>query len=75
MVLAALPHLADASRIDGQGRRPLWTYVHVPSGSPVDQADTVTRIFEHFAPGFRDAVVVVRSVPASRLAEHNANLA
>ena len=74
MVLAALPHLADPSRIDAQGRRPLWTYAHVPSGSPVDQTETITKIFERFAPGFRDIVVAVRSVPAARLAEHNANL-
>jgi phytoene dehydrogenase-like protein len=74
MVLAALPHLADPSRIDAQGRRPLWTYAHVPSGSPVDQSETVTGIFERFAPGFRDVVVAVRSVPAARLADHNANL-
>ena len=74
MVLAALPHLADPSRIDAQGRRPLWTYAHVPSGSPVDQTETITKIFERFAPGFRDIVVAVRSVPASRLADHNANL-
>lgn len=74
MVLASLPHLADPNRIDAQGRRPLWTYAHVPHGSPVDQAETITRIFERFAPGFRDVVVAVRSVSASRLAEHNANL-
>jgi phytoene dehydrogenase-like protein len=74
MVLASLPHLADPSRIDAQGRRPLWTYAHVPSGSPVDQSETITRVFERFAPGFRDVVVAVRSVPAARLAEHNANL-
>jgi phytoene dehydrogenase-like protein len=74
MVLAAVPHLADPSRIDAQGRRPLWTYAHVPSGSAVDQSETVTKIFERFAPGFRDVVVAVRSVPAARLAEHNANL-
>jgi phytoene dehydrogenase-like protein len=74
MVLAALPHLADPSRIDAQGRRPLWTYAHVPSGSPVDQTETITKIFERFAPGFRDIVMAVRSVPAARLAEHNANL-
>lgn len=74
MVLASLPHLADPNRIDAQGRRPLWTYAHVPHGSPVDQAETVTRIFERFAPGFRDIVVAVRSVPASRMAEHNANI-
>jgi phytoene dehydrogenase-like protein len=74
MVLAALPHLADPSRIDGQGRRPLWTYAHVPSGSPVDQTERVTKIFERFAPGFRDIVVAVRSVPAARMADHNGNL-
>ncbi len=74
MVLAALPHLVDPGRIDADGRRPLWTYAHVPSGSPVDQAQTVTAIFERFAPGFRDVVVAVRSTPASRLAQHNANL-
>jgi len=74
MVLAALPHLADPTRIDAQGRRPLWTYAHVPSGSPVDQSETVTGIFERSAPGFRDVVVAVRSIPAAQLAEHNANL-
>jgi phytoene dehydrogenase-like protein len=74
MVLGALPHLADPTRIDAQGRRPLWTYAHVPSGSPVDQTDVVTNILERFAPGFRDIVVATRSVPAARLADHNANL-
>jgi phytoene dehydrogenase-like protein len=74
MVLAALPHLADPGRIDAQGRRPLWTYAHVPSGSSIDQAERITAIFERFAPGFRDIVVAARSVPASRLADHNANL-
>ncbi|MET0474818.1 MAG: NAD(P)/FAD-dependent oxidoreductase [Mycobacterium sp.] len=74
MVLAALPHIADPGRIDAAGRRPLWTYAHVPAGSTVDMAEAVTGVFERFAPGFRDAVVAVRSVPASRLARHNANL-
>jgi phytoene dehydrogenase-like protein len=74
MVLAALPHIADPSRIDDAGRRPLWTYAHVPAGSTVDMADAVIGVFEKFAPGFRDVVVAVRSVPASRLADHNANL-
>ena len=60
-------------RIDAQGRRPLWTYAHVPSGSPIDQTEAVTAVFERFAPGFRDIVVAARSVPAARLAEHNAN--
>ena len=74
MVLAALPHLTDPGRIDAQGRRPLWAYAHVPAGSTVGMADTVSSVFERFAPGFRDLVVGVRSVPAARLSDHNANL-
>ncbi len=74
MVLAASPHTADPGRIDAQGRRPFWTYAHVPAGSPVDQTDTVTAIMERFAPGFADLVVGVRSVAAARMAEHNANI-
>jgi phytoene dehydrogenase-like protein len=73
MVLAATPHVADLARIDADGRRPLWTYAHVPSGSTVDQSETVTGVLERFAPGFRDIVLAVRSVPAARLADHNAN--
>jgi phytoene dehydrogenase-like protein len=74
MVLAALPHIADPARVDPAGRRPLWTYAHVPAGSAVDMAETVTDVVERFAPGFRDVVVATRSIPAARLADHNANL-
>jgi phytoene dehydrogenase-like protein len=74
MILAALPHLADPGRIDAEGRRPMWAYAHVPAGSTVDMAESVTAVVERFAPGFRDLVVAARSVPASRLADHNANL-
>jgi phytoene dehydrogenase-like protein len=73
MVLAASPHVADPTRADADGRRPLWTYAHVPSGSTMDQTEAVTRVFERFAPGFRDIVVAARGVPAARLADHNAN--
>lgn len=74
MVLAATPHVADPTRIDADGRRPLWSYAHVPAGSTVDMAEAVTEVFERFAPGFRDVVVAARSIPAARLADHNANL-
>ncbi|OSC40462.1 phytoene desaturase family protein [Mycobacterium decipiens] len=73
MVLAAVPHLADRGRIDPGGRRPFWTYAHVPSGSALDATEVVTAVVERFAPGFRDIVVAARSVPAARMAEHNAN--
>ena len=73
MTLAALPHVADPSRIDDQGRRPLWTYAHVPSGSTVDLTETITAMFERAAPGFRDLVVAARCVPAAQMSDHNAN--
>ena len=45
----------------------------MPSGSPVDQTEAVTAIFERFAPGFRDMVVAARCIPAAQLSDHNAN--
>ncbi|WP_205877137.1 phytoene desaturase family protein [Mycobacterium camsae] len=73
MVLAALPHLTDPGRMDAQGRRPFWTYAHVPAGSSQDATESVTRVVERFAPGFRDVVLAARSVPAARMSDHNAN--
>lgn len=73
MVLAALPHLTDPSRIDAAGRRPMWAYAHVPAGSTIDPTEAVTAAVERFAPGFRDIVLAARAVPAARLADHNAN--
>ena len=73
MTLAALPHLMDPSRIDAQGRRPLWTYSHVPANSTADLAETITAQFERYAPGFRDLVLAARVVPAAQMSAHNAN--
>lgn len=73
MTLVAVPHVADPSRIDDQGRRPLWTYAHVPANSTEDLTETITAMFETFAPGFRDLVVAARCVPAAQISHHNAN--
>ncbi|OBG22721.1 NAD(P)/FAD-dependent oxidoreductase [Mycobacterium sp. 852002-51057_SCH5723018] len=73
MVLAASPHIVDPGRIDIVGRRPFWTYAHVPSGSTLNATEVVTGVLERFAPGFRDVVVAARAVPAARMADHNAN--
>jgi phytoene dehydrogenase-like protein len=73
MVLAAAPHIVDSGRIDVAGRRPFWTYAHVPSGSDLDATEAITATVERFAPGFRDVVVAARAVPAAHLADHNAN--
>ena len=73
MVLAAQSYTADPTRIDAHGRRPFWTYAHVPAGSTVDQTAAITKVMQRFAPGFSDIVVAARSIPASRLHEHDAN--
>lgn len=73
MILAASPNTADPKRVAAQGYRPFWTYAHVPAGSTVDQAGAVTAVMERLAPGFSDLVVAARSIPASRLPDHNAN--
>jgi phytoene dehydrogenase-like protein len=73
MTLTSLPHLADPSRVDAHGRRPLWTYAHVPSGSDADLTETITAMFERVAPGFRDLVVAARCVPAAQMSSQNAN--
>ena len=73
MVLAAQPWIADPGRIDAGGRRPFWTYAHVPAGSPLDQTAVITAVMERFAPGFSDIVLDARSIPASSMHIHDAN--
>ncbi|HTQ20113.1 NAD(P)/FAD-dependent oxidoreductase [Mycobacterium sp.] len=73
MVLASVPQVADPGRIDSQGRRPFWTYAHVPPNSTLDATEVVTDVVERFAPGFRDVVVAARAVPAAQMSDHNAN--
>ena len=73
MVLAAQSFSADPSRVDAQGRRPMWTYAHVPAGSTVDQTAAITAVIERFAPGFSDIVVAARGIPAAGMHLHDAN--
>jgi|SRR5690625_154914 len=72
MVLVSDPAQVVPSRQRG-GLRPLWSYAHVPAGSGRDMTEEITAQIERFAPGFRDVVVASRSIPASRMAEHNEN--
>jgi len=73
MLLLSQPAVVDQSRLGPNGESPLWTYAHVPNGSPRDMTEAVTAQIERFAPGFRDVVVGSRCIPASDLAHHNAN--
>ena len=79
-VLMVDPNAVDPSRVvratapGAPDLRPVSAYAHVPVGSGADPAELVVGQIERFAPGVRDVIVSVRSTPASRLAEHNANL-
>lgn len=72
MILASDPALLDSGREVG-GLRPFWTYAHVPAGSTVDVGDVVQAQIERFAPGFGDLVVERHTIPAAKMADHNAN--
>lgn len=75
VVLVSQPWAADPGRVAPDGRRPLWTYAHVPAWSGRDVTDQVLDALEEVAPGVRDVVTATRCTPASRMAEHNANYA
>lgn len=72
MVLVSDPAVSDPGRADAAGRRPLWTYAHVPAGSDRDMTDAVIARIERYAPGFRDVVVAARAIPAAHLSRHDA---
>lgn len=71
-VLASQPTVFDPSRAPS-GQHVLWTYCHVPAGSPRDMTEAVTSQLERFAPGFRDVVVRSRVTTAEQLYRYNAN--
>jgi phytoene dehydrogenase-like protein len=71
-VLVAQPSRFDSGRAPG-GRQVLWTYCHVPAGSPRDMGEAVTAQLERYAPGFRDLVVQTHVTTAAGLAEYNRN--
>lgn len=71
-VLAAQQSLFDAFRAP-EGQHTLWTYTHVPAGSPADREEAVTRQIERFAPGFRDTIIATSSQNAVQVEAHNPN--
>lgn len=71
-VLVAQPSAFDPTRAPA-GRHTLWTYTHVPAGSPVDRREAVINQIERFAPGFRDTVLAVSSRTAVGMEQVNPN--
>ncbi len=72
VVLLSDPGIVDSTRVV-DGKRPIWTYAHVPSGSTQDPTEAIIRRIEEFAPGFRDTIVASRSVSAAAMEQHNPN--
>lgn len=71
-VLASQPTVLDPSRAPA-GKHVLWAYTHVPRGSSVDQAETVIRQIERYAPDFRDTILAVSSRTAVQVEDENPN--
>ncbi|MHC6591763.1 phytoene desaturase family protein [Arthrobacter sp. C152] len=71
-VLVAQPSRFDPGRAP-DGRHTLWTYCHVPAGSPEDMTRQITAQLERFAPGFRDVIVESHAITAAQLSQYNRN--
>lgn len=71
-VLVGQQSLFDPGRAP-EGRHTLWTYTHVPSGSPADREQAVIAQIERFAPGFRDTILETNSRTAVDVERHNPN--
>lgn len=71
-VLVSQPTLFDPTRAP-KNWHTLWTYTHVPAGSPADRREAVMNQIERFAPGFRDTVLAISSRSARDLQRHNPN--
>ena len=71
-VIVTQQSLFDTSRAP-DGMQTLWGYCHVPAGSEVDMTDAIERQIERFAPGFRDRIVVRRTMTTVDYEKHNPN--
>lgn len=71
-VLVAQQSVFDPTRAP-EGSHTLWTYTHVPAGSPVDRAEAVIAQIERFAPDFRDTILAVSSLTAVDMQHRNPN--
>lgn len=71
-VLVSEPTVLDPTRAPA-GSHVLWTYTHVPSGSTVQQTETIIRQIERYAPGFRDTILATASRTAQDVARYDPN--
>ncbi len=72
-VLVAQQSRVDPTRTEGTGHEVLWSYTHVPGGSPVDASAAIEAQIERFAPGFRDLIIDRVVTTAPEIATWNRN--
>ncbi len=71
-VLVVQQSVFDTTRAPA-GKHTLWTYAHVPHGSPIDATDALERQIERFAPGFRDLVLARHVTTPAGFEAYNPN--
>ncbi|MBI1377856.1 MAG: FAD-dependent oxidoreductase [Frankiales bacterium] len=71
-VLFVQATVADPTRAPA-GRHTGWAYCHVPHGSRVDMTETIERVVERAAPGFRDRILARSTLDTAALHAHDAN--
>jgi phytoene dehydrogenase-like protein len=72
-VLVAQQSMFDRSRAP-VGHHTGWAYCHVPHGSTADMTEQIERQIERFAPGFKDVILVRRTMSTGDVEKHNPNM-
>jgi len=71
-VLLVQHSLFDPTRAPA-GRHTAWAYCHVPNGSTHDMTEALLGQIERFAPGFRERVLAISTLPPAELEAYNPN--
>ncbi|QPS60265.1 phytoene desaturase family protein [Corynebacterium minutissimum] len=71
-VLVGQQYMADPARSNGN-LNPIYAYAHVPKGYSGDATGLVTEQIERFAPGFRDQIVMSKSINPQQMESSNRN--
>jgi phytoene dehydrogenase-like protein len=71
-VLLAQQSLFDKTRAP-EGKHTAWAYCHVPKNSIEDMTSVIEKQVERFAPGFRDLILMKKTMNTAQMEEYNPN--
>jgi phytoene dehydrogenase-like protein len=71
-VLLAQQSLFDKTRAP-EGKHTAWAYCHVPKNSTEDMTSSIEKQIERFAPGFRELILMKKTMNTEQLEEYNPN--